>query len=181
MRFTHRLTSRQAYPSSPQLEVLYHFLVSFRRPALQIRQQSTAPVDHSYKSPAGMMVFSMRLEMFLQEQYARCQQGDLNLGRAGIALLATIILDDRGFFLNGQGHDCYQALVIDPTTFPVLALTILTHHAFGNDTSVIPHHSDSGKTALCVITRHDSYPAAGQGFGRCHGPAVTKAFYCIRR
>src|SRR5579872_3209805 len=68
-------------------QALDQVLVSFRVTAFQVFQKAAAPRDHRQQSPAGMMIFTVRLEMILELQNALAQEGDLNFGRSGVRLV----------------------------------------------------------------------------------------------
>ena len=79
-------------------------LVPFRVTALQVFQKAAAPRDHRQQSPAGMMIFAVRLEMILELQNALTQDRDLNFWRTGIRFMNSV---RRNYLLLGigfQGH-----------------------------------------------------------------------------
>ena len=71
-------------------QALDQVLVSFRVTALQVFQQAPAACDHRQQSPAGMMIFAVRLEMILELQNALTQDRDLNFWRTGIRLVNSV-------------------------------------------------------------------------------------------
>jgi len=62
-------------------------LVSFRVTAFQVFQKSAPPRDHREQSPAGMMIFAVRLEMILELQNTLTQDGYLYLWRTGVCFV----------------------------------------------------------------------------------------------
>ena len=58
----------------------------------------TEVAGHLEQAAAAVMVLLMRLEMLSQVGDALCQDCDLNLGRTGVALMLSIILDNFLFF-----------------------------------------------------------------------------------
>ena len=71
-------------------QALNQVLVSFRVTAFQVFQKAAAPRDHRQQSPAGMMIFAVRLEMILELQNALTQDRDLYFWRTGIRLVNSI-------------------------------------------------------------------------------------------
>ncbi len=70
-------------------------LVPFRVTALQVFQQAAPTRDHGQQSPAGMMIFAVRLEMILKLHNALTQDRYLNFWRTGIRLVNSV----RGNYL----------------------------------------------------------------------------------
>ena len=62
----------------------------------KIVEQISALADHFEQSAAGMIIMGMRLEMLVEDVDALGQNGDLHLGRAGIALMYAVAFDDLG-------------------------------------------------------------------------------------
>jgi hypothetical protein len=71
-------------------QALNQVLVSFRVTAFQVFQKAAAPRDHRQQSPAGMMIFTVRLEMILELQNTLTQDRNLYLWRTGIRLVNAI-------------------------------------------------------------------------------------------
>ena len=68
-------------------QALNQGLVAFRTTAAQVFQQAAAPRDHRQQTPAGMMIFAVRLEMILELQNALTQDCYLYFWRAGVRLM----------------------------------------------------------------------------------------------
>ena len=79
-------------------------LVSIRVTALQVFQHAAAPRDHRQQSPAGMMIFAVRLEMILELQNALTQDRDLNFWRTGVRLVNTVCCDYLLLGIGCQRH-----------------------------------------------------------------------------
>ena len=79
-------------------------LVSFRVTAFQVFQKAAAPRDHRQQSPAGMMIFAVRLEMILELQNALTQDRDLNFWRTGIRFVNSVCCDYLLLGIGCQRH-----------------------------------------------------------------------------
>ena len=79
-------------------------LVSLRITAFQVFQHAAAPRDHRQQSPAGMMIFAVRLEMILKLQNAHTQNRDLYLWRTSIRFVDTVCCDYLLLGIGCQGH-----------------------------------------------------------------------------
>ena len=71
-------------------QALNQVLVSFRVTAFQVFQKAAASRDHRQQSPAGMMIFAVRLEMILELQNTLAQDRYLHFWRTGIGLVNSI-------------------------------------------------------------------------------------------
>ena len=85
-------------------QALNQVLVSFRATAFQIFQKAAPPRDHRQQSPAGMMIFTVRLEMILKLQNALTQDRDLNFWRTGIRFVDTVCCNYLLLGIGCQGH-----------------------------------------------------------------------------
>jgi hypothetical protein len=85
-------------------KALDQVLVSFRITAFQVFQHAATPRDHRQQSPAGMMIFAVRLEMILELQNAHTQDRDLYLWRTGIRFVDTVCCDYLLLGIGCQGH-----------------------------------------------------------------------------
>ena len=65
-------------------------LVPLRVTAFQVFQKAAAPRDHRQQSPAGMMIFAVRLEMILELQNALTQDCYLYFWRAGVCFVNAV-------------------------------------------------------------------------------------------
>src|ERR1700740_2945975 len=71
---------------------------------LDVIEQGTARGDHFQKAPARMIVLHVGFEMSGEVVDAFRQDRDLNLGRAGVARLVGMGLDDFRFAFGGNRH-----------------------------------------------------------------------------
>src|SRR5665647_1553175 len=71
---------------------------------LDVVEQRTARRDHFQKTPARMIVLHVGFEMSGEVIDAFRQDRNLNLGRAGVAGLVGIRLDDFRFTFGGNRH-----------------------------------------------------------------------------
>jgi hypothetical protein len=85
-------------------QALNQVLVSFRVTAFQVFQKAAAPRDHRQQSPAGMMVFAVRLEMILELQNALTQDCYLYLWRTGIRLVNSVCCNYLLLGIGCQRH-----------------------------------------------------------------------------
>ena len=85
-------------------QALNQVLVSFRITAFQIFQKAAAPRDHRQQSPAGMMIFAVRLEMILELQNTLTQDRDLYLWRTGIRFVYSVCCDYLLLGIGCQRH-----------------------------------------------------------------------------
>ncbi len=67
-----------------------------------IVEEPPAPADELHESPAGVVIALVHLQVLGQVRDPLRQQGDLNLGRAGVGLVEAMI-GDGGLFV---GHMC---------------------------------------------------------------------------
>ena len=65
----------------------------------QVAQQVTTAANHFQQTTAGMMVILVGLQMLGQVVDSSGQNGDLNLGRTGVALMQRVVGNDLGPFL----------------------------------------------------------------------------------
>src|SRR5665213_2806525 len=72
--------------------------------SLDVIQKRTACCDHFQKPPTRMIVLYVGFEMAGEVIDAFRQDRDLNLGRAGVAGLVGIRLDDFRFAFGGNRH-----------------------------------------------------------------------------
>src|SRR5690349_18968438 len=70
----------------------------------QVVQQTAATADHQQKTTAGVVVVLVLLEVLREVGDALAQQGDLRLGRAGVAVVQTVLTEDGLLLLRGQCH-----------------------------------------------------------------------------
>ena len=70
----------------------------------QVVQQSATAADHFQKSPARVIVVLVAAQMLGQSIDTVRQQGDLYVGRAGVAGVEPVLLDDSGSVGLSEGH-----------------------------------------------------------------------------
>ena len=68
-------------------QALNQALVPFRVTAFQVFQKAAPSGDHRQQSPAGMMIFLVRLEMILELQNTLAQDGYLYFWRTGVGIV----------------------------------------------------------------------------------------------
>jgi len=68
----------------------------------EIVEQIAAVADHLQQAAAGVMVLGMDLQMLRQLVDPGGQDGNLDLRRAGVLVMQTVLLDDFGFFFFSQ-------------------------------------------------------------------------------
>jgi hypothetical protein len=73
-------------------------LVPARILTFHVVQETATGTDHLQKTPAGMMVLLVALEMRGQAIDPFGQQGNLDLGRAGIVFMNGVVLDQLVLF-----------------------------------------------------------------------------------
>src|SRR5262245_28248282 len=79
--------------------------VAGRIPATDIVQQSSPPADqHQQATPAGM-VLDVLLQVIGQLVDSLRQNGDLHIGRTGVSLRTTVILNELRLPIFGNRHD----------------------------------------------------------------------------
>jgi len=88
-------------------QALNQVLVSFRVTALQVFQKATPACDHRQQSPAGMMIFAVRLEMILELLDTLAEDRNLNFWRTGVGLVDPI---RYYYFLLGIGCQCHSRI-----------------------------------------------------------------------
>src|SRR5271166_3967161 len=97
-----RVTCTRALTASAQ--ALNQVLVPLRTATFQVFQHATPPCNHREQSPAGMMVFLMRLEMILEQQNTLAQDCYLYFWRAGVGFVGTILGDYILLNISRQCH-----------------------------------------------------------------------------
>src|SRR5687768_9037699 len=70
----------------------------------QVVQQTAATADHQQKTTAGVVVVLVLLEVLREIGDALAQQSHLRLGRAGVAVVQTVLTEDGLLLLRGQCH-----------------------------------------------------------------------------
>src|SRR5580658_5303069 len=84
---------RRRARSAPEPQALDHGLIAARIGALQVVEQTAPLPNHHEKPTARMEILIMRRQMLGEVLDALAQDGDLHLGRTGIALFAGVIPD----------------------------------------------------------------------------------------
>jgi hypothetical protein len=77
----------------PEAQTLDYVSVAFHIVFFDIIQQSSSLADQLQQAAPGMVIFLVRLEMLGQVFDSRAQKGNLHLGRTGILLVKTVIID----------------------------------------------------------------------------------------
>src|ERR1700722_5415350 len=90
--------------STPDIMLFEQRLVAGLVLPLDVIEQGTACCDHFQKAPTRMIVLHVGFEMSGEVVDAFRQDRDLNLGRAGVAGLVGIRLDDFRFAFRGNRH-----------------------------------------------------------------------------
>ena len=72
--------------------------------ALEVAEKTAALADHHEEAAAGVVILAVLAKVTGEVVDARGQQGDLNLGRARVAILVAVLADDLGFVFLGQSH-----------------------------------------------------------------------------
>ena len=102
-------------------ETLNQGLVPLRRPALQIVQQTTPSSNHREQSPAGMMVFLVRLEVLCELENPLAEDRYLDLWRTAVSLVLLVLLDYLRFQISRQCHSRIGTprLYLNPVYVPI--------------------------------------------------------------
>src|SRR5689334_6601619 len=90
--------------SAAQAELLDQRAVALGLLVAQVLQQLAAAADHDQQAAARGVVLAVRLQVAGQAVDVLGQQGDLDLGRTGVALLLGELGDDFGLACDGDGH-----------------------------------------------------------------------------
>ena len=85
-------------------QALNQVLVPFRITAFQVFQKATASGDHRQQSPAGMMIFTMQLEMILELQNTLAQDGYLYFWRTGVGVVDSKLRNRLCLRISRQCH-----------------------------------------------------------------------------
>src|ERR1041385_3122165 len=88
----------------PKAQLLDDDLVAVERVLFQVLQQGATLVDQLEHAPAAGVVLHVRLEMLAQLVDALGQQGHLDLGRAGVAVVHGVLLDEFRLLVLQQSH-----------------------------------------------------------------------------
>src|ERR1700694_2361871 len=104
MRKTRATSARELNKSATNVMLFEQRLVTRLVLSLDVIEKRTAGCDHFQKAPARMIVLDVGFEMPGEVIDAFRQDRDLNLGRAGIAGLVGIRLDDFRFAFCGNRH-----------------------------------------------------------------------------
>src|SRR5438034_5702499 len=89
---------------APQPEALDQRPVALYVLPPEVLEQAAALANHLEQATPGVMVLFVGPEVLGQLLDALGQQGDLNLGRAGVGLAPPIIADQRGLLLFEECH-----------------------------------------------------------------------------
>ena len=79
-------------------------LVSLRAAVLQVVEQFAAPGHHRQQTTPRMVILLMRFEVLRQLQNTLTQKRNLNLWRAGIRFVDSVLADRLRLLLYRQGH-----------------------------------------------------------------------------
>src|ERR1700687_763418 len=104
MRKTRATSARELNKSATNVMLFEQRLVTRLVLSLDVIEKRTAGCDHFQKAPARMIVLDVGFEMPGEVIDAFRQDRDLNLGRAGVAGLVGISLDDLRFTFGGNRH-----------------------------------------------------------------------------
>jgi len=85
-------------------QALNQALVPFRITAFQIFQEAAPSSDHRQQSPAGVMIFSVGLEMILELQNTLAQDGYLYFWRPGVGVVDSKLSDCLCLRISRQCH-----------------------------------------------------------------------------
>src|SRR4029450_928261 len=88
--------------SAAQAEALDERAVAGDVVALEVAQQPPAAADHLEQAATRVVVVLVDLEVLGERVDARGEQGHLDLGRAGVALLGRVLGDDLGLVVLDQ-------------------------------------------------------------------------------
>ena len=82
-------------------ELADHGLVALGIVFLEVVEQAAALADQHEKTAARAVVFLVRLEVLRQLADALAEQGDLNFGTAGVALMRAVTVNEGFLLLSG--------------------------------------------------------------------------------
>lgn len=101
-------------------QALDQLLVSLGRSVFEVIQQAPALSHQAEKTPAGMMILGMGLEVILQLEDPLAQNRNLHFRRAHIGLMKPIFVNHLRFRLLGQRHSTVTA----PSPIPIRLLFV---------------------------------------------------------
>jgi hypothetical protein len=102
-------------------QALNQVLVSFRITAFQVFQHTPPSRDHRQQSPAGMMIFAVRLEMFPELQDTLAEDRYLYFWRTGVGFVDSIRCNR---LLLGICRQCHSR-IDTPRLFLISFCTVL--------------------------------------------------------
>ena len=79
---------------APQAETFDQGLIPRRIVSLEVVEQATTLADQPHQPAPGLMILEVRLEVLGELSDALRQDGDLNLGRAGVAFVRCKLRDE---------------------------------------------------------------------------------------
>src|SRR5207244_10658091 len=91
-------------PLTPQAQVGYDLAVALQVRAFEVAEQPPALADHHQQPAARVVVLAVRAQVLGQVVDALGEQRNLDLGGAGIPILATELADQLLLLLLGQRH-----------------------------------------------------------------------------
>jgi hypothetical protein len=134
-------------------------LVPLRVTALQVFQKAAAPRDHRQQSPAGMMIFAVRLEVILELHNTLAQNRDLNFWRTGIRPVNSVRGDYLLLGIGFQGHSRIDTPRLNLISF----LSFTAYHSLGRRLLAVDSSTQNRARSRGTHSprgRARSYPAA---------------------
>src|SRR5262245_60249722 len=95
---------RTAVASATQAQLRDQRAIALEVVALQVAEEPPAASDHLQQAHAGMVVLRVGAEVLGQIVDLLGQQRYLHLGRAGVAVGPSVLADQLGLLVLGQGH-----------------------------------------------------------------------------
>src|SRR5712692_8765163 len=99
-----RHTARATQDLTPQSQIGDQLQIAVVLSARQVVQEATTRADHLEQPAPGMIVVLVVAQMPRQRIDAVGQQRDLHVGRAGVAGVEPVLLDDGGSIGLDEGH-----------------------------------------------------------------------------
>ena len=88
---------------SSQTELANDGTVTLNIVVLQIVEEVSSVTDHLLKTAAAVEVVLVSLQMLGEGRDSVGQNGDLHLGRSGVSLVGSVLLDNALFFVFQHG------------------------------------------------------------------------------
>jgi hypothetical protein len=87
-----------------ELELLDQGAITLEVPPLEIVEQTTTLAYHLEEAASAVMVLLVGLEVIGEGRDARCEERDLDLGGARVAVVLGVLGDDGLFVFSGDCH-----------------------------------------------------------------------------